>query len=174
MPAWTNGSIVQLTHVATETTLTVLIEKDKGSAVTFCRVKAPYEKLKVNQQGETTWGAGGGKFASFVPVALDDDEDESAIIGNHGRLFVFHLCANQKKKNQDGDEGWYLGVVPMSSSSVTSSSISSGSAVLLGQGLGCIGNASARHHFRALVCAHKAVLELAGPSRMLPMPCLSR
>ncbi|KDO24285.1 hypothetical protein SPRG_09922 [Saprolegnia parasitica CBS 223.65] len=98
MAMWANGSVLELRHVATDATATFLVEREK-SQLTFCRLDAPYEKLKVAQTGDTSWGAGGGKFASFTPIAAPDEA-----------LYTFQLCANQKKANAAGGEGWYLGV----------------------------------------------------------------
>ncbi|KAF0696126.1 Aste57867_13102 [Aphanomyces stellatus] len=123
-PSWANGSVVILTHVATGASLTVLVEKDKAQ-LTFCRIEGPYEKLKVTQNdGETAWGAGGGKFASFVTSSAGGGDPDGAA------TMAFQLCANQKKENTDGSEGWYLGV-----------SSSSSSGVLLPHGLRLVGNA---------------------------------
>ncbi|OQR82385.1 hypothetical protein ACHHYP_16136 [Achlya hypogyna] len=131
---WGNGSVLTLRHVASGASMAFLIEQDKGH-VTFCRLDAPYEKLRVTQTGETTWGAGGGKFASFVPQHVADD------------VYTFQLGANQRKANVDDGEGWFLGVA-------------AGPGILLGHGLALVGHASPSHVFRVTEQARKATLRL--------------
>ncbi|ETW10502.1 hypothetical protein H310_00792 [Aphanomyces invadans] len=146
-PTWANGSVVAVTHVTTGTSFRALVEKDKaGPIVTFCNLDAPYEKLKVSQNdGETSWGAGGGKFAAFVATPLDT-------AGTTDHVFTLQLCANQKKTNaSDGSEGWYLGVVP---------SASTCRGIHLTPGYVLIGNAAA-HSFAVAEITSRAHMQLS-------------
>ncbi|CAK4663722.1 hypothetical protein LEN26_008107 [Aphanomyces euteiches] len=137
-PSWANGSVVKLIHAASGAEITVLVEKDK-TQVTFCRVEAPYEKLHVSQNdGVTSWGPGGGKFALFVVCDA-----------NNGQVTI-QLAANQKRSNgENGAEGWFLGV---------SSSATSG--IVLAHGLSLVGNAAAQP-FVATELTSKAQLALS-------------
>ncbi|OQS02316.1 hypothetical protein THRCLA_05303 [Thraustotheca clavata] len=147
--SWTNGAVLELCHVRSGLSLNFLVEKDKGQ-LTFCRLDAPYEKLKVAQTGETNWAAGGGKFSSFVPIPVENS------------YYVFQLAANQKKSNADNEEGWYLGV--------TQAAIG----ILLGHGLAFVGNASKNHLFQVTEHARKAKLCLDQSSLTSSLPRLSK
>ncbi|ETV83067.1 hypothetical protein, variant [Aphanomyces astaci] len=127
-PTWANGSVVTITHGETGSTFRALVEKDKaGQIVTLCNIDTPYEKLKVSQHdGETSWGAGGGKFAAFAATPVDSISNST---------FTFQLCANQKKLNVDGSEGWYLGV--SSSSAASRGILLTPDHVLVGNGAPC-------------------------------------
>ncbi|CAK4667514.1 unnamed protein product [Aphanomyces euteiches] len=146
-PSWANGSVVKLIHAASGAEITVLVEKDK-TQVTFCRVEAPYEKLHVSQNdGVTSWGPGGGKFALFVVCDA-----------NNGQVTI-QLAANQKRSNgENGAEGWFLGV---------SSSATSG--IVLAHGLSLVGNAAAQP-FVATELTSKAQLALSSIGHTCVVP----
>lgn len=68
-----------------------------------------YDKLRVKQTGETSWGSGGGKQQSFCIQRLNDSSIRSFQAPE--RIYIQWAMYQKKQSSSGQDLGWYLGFV---------------------------------------------------------------